>query len=121
MCGRSLKSDPSDDGGPIRVSWHRIIHQAASRLRGVLRWNDVDLEIIAITDLSCNNSACGVFTARVFNGVTTLVAPHGGKTMDVRVRPLESQVERIRRIQDHGLGCAGLLDQMSEDEEKVVH
>ena len=41
--------------------------------------------------------------------------------MDVRVRPLKSQVERIRRIQDHGLGCAGLLDQMSEDEQKVVH
>ena len=41
--------------------------------------------------------------------------------MDVRLRPLRSQVERIRRIQDHGLGCAGLLDQMSEDAEKVVH
>ena len=41
--------------------------------------------------------------------------------MDVRVRPLKSQVERIRRMQDRGLGCAGLLDQMSEDEEKVVH
>ena len=41
--------------------------------------------------------------------------------MDVRARPLRSQVERIRRIQDHGLGGAGLLDQMSEDEQKVVH
>ena len=41
--------------------------------------------------------------------------------MDVRARPLTSQVERIRRIQDHGLGCASLLGQMSEDEEKVVH
>ena len=41
--------------------------------------------------------------------------------MDVRVRPLRSQVERIRRIQDLGLGGAGLPDQMSEDEEKVVH
>ena len=41
--------------------------------------------------------------------------------MDVRVRPLKSQVERIRLVQDRGLGCAGLLDQMSEDEEKVVH
>ena len=41
--------------------------------------------------------------------------------MVVRVRPLTSQVERIRRIQDRGLGCAALLDQMSEDEEKVVH
>ena len=41
--------------------------------------------------------------------------------MVVRARPLKSQVERIRRIQDRGLGCAGLLDQMSEDEEKVVH
>ena len=28
--------------------------------------------------------------------------------MDVRVRPLRSQVERIRRIQDLGLGCAGI-------------
>ena len=41
--------------------------------------------------------------------------------MVVRVRPLRSQVERIRLVQDLGLGCAGLLDQMSEDEEKVVH
>ena len=41
--------------------------------------------------------------------------------MDVRVRPLRSGVERIRRIQDRGLRGAGLLDQMSEDEEKVVH
>ena len=41
--------------------------------------------------------------------------------MDVRARPHRSQVERIRRIQDPGLGCAGLLDQMSEDEQKVVH
>ena len=41
--------------------------------------------------------------------------------MNVRLRPHRSQVERIRRIQDHGLGCAALLDQMSEDEEKVVH
>ena len=41
--------------------------------------------------------------------------------MDVRARQLRSQVERIRRIQDHGLGCAALLDQMSEDEQKVVH
>ena len=41
--------------------------------------------------------------------------------MDVRVRPLRSQVERIRRIQELGLCCAALLDQMSEDEEKVVH
>ena len=41
--------------------------------------------------------------------------------MDVRVRPLRSQVERIRRIQDLGLGWRRLLDQMSEDEEKVVH
>ena len=41
--------------------------------------------------------------------------------MDVRARPLKSQVERIRRIQDHGLGGASLLDQMSEDEENVVH
>ena len=41
--------------------------------------------------------------------------------MDVRARPLRSQVERIRRIQDRGLGGAGLLGQMSEDEEKVVH
>ena len=41
--------------------------------------------------------------------------------MVVRVRPLTSQVERIRRIQDRGIGGAGLLDQMSEDEQKVVH
>ena len=41
--------------------------------------------------------------------------------MDVRVRPLTSQVERIRRIQDLGLGGGGLLGQMSEDEQKVVH
>ena len=41
--------------------------------------------------------------------------------MDVRVRPLRSQVERIRRIQDLGLGGAALLGQMSEDEEKIVH
>ena len=41
--------------------------------------------------------------------------------MDVRARPLKSIVERIRRIQDHGLGGAALLGQMSEDEEKVVH
>ena len=41
--------------------------------------------------------------------------------MDVRVRPLRSQVERIRRIQELGLGGGGLLDRMSEDEEKVVH
>ena len=40
--------------------------------------------------------------------------------MDVRARPLTSQVERIRRIQDLGLGGGGLLDQMSEDGEKVV-
>ena len=41
--------------------------------------------------------------------------------MDVRARLLRSQVERIRRIQDLGLGGVGVLDQMSEDEEKVVH
>ena len=41
--------------------------------------------------------------------------------MDVRARQLKSVVERIRRIQDRGLGGAGLLDQMPEDEEKVVH
>ena len=41
--------------------------------------------------------------------------------MDVRLRPLRSQVERIRLVQDRGLGSAGVLDQMSEDEEKVVH
>ena len=41
--------------------------------------------------------------------------------MDVRVRPLRSQVESICLVQDHGLGGAGLLGQMSEDEEKVVH
>ena len=41
--------------------------------------------------------------------------------MDVRARQLRSQVERIRLVQDRGLGCAGLLDQMSEDEQKVVH
>ena len=41
--------------------------------------------------------------------------------MDIRVRPLRSQVERIRRIQELGLSGAGLPDQMSEDEEKVVH
>ena len=41
--------------------------------------------------------------------------------MDVRARQLRSQVERICRIQDRGIGGAGLLDQMSEDEEKVVH
>ena len=41
--------------------------------------------------------------------------------MDVRARPLTSQVERIRRIQDRGLRGAGLLDQMSEDAEKVGH
>ena len=41
--------------------------------------------------------------------------------MVVRVRPLTSQVERIRLVQDRGVGGAGLLDQMSEDEEKVVH
>ena len=40
--------------------------------------------------------------------------------MDVRARPLKSQVKRIRRIQELGLGCAALLDQMPEDEEKVV-
>ena len=41
--------------------------------------------------------------------------------MDARARLLRSQVERIRRIQELGLGCAALLDQMSEDEQKVVH
>ena len=41
--------------------------------------------------------------------------------MDVRARPLTFQVERIRRIQDLGLGGGGLLGQMSEDEQKVVH
>ena len=41
--------------------------------------------------------------------------------MDMRARQLTSQVERIRRIQDLGLGGAALLGQMSEDEEKVVH
>ena len=41
--------------------------------------------------------------------------------MVVRVRPLTSQVERIRLVQDRGLGGAALLGQMSEDEEKVVH
>ena len=41
--------------------------------------------------------------------------------MDVRARPLRSQVERIRRIQELGLVAPALLDQMSEDEEKVVH
>ena len=41
--------------------------------------------------------------------------------MDVRARQLRSQVERIRRIQDRGLSGAGLPDQMSEDEQKVVH
>ena len=41
--------------------------------------------------------------------------------MDVRARQLKSVVERIRRIQDRGLCCAGLLGQMSEDEQKVVH
>ena len=41
--------------------------------------------------------------------------------MDVRARPHRSQVERIRRIQDLGLGGGGLLGQMSEDEQKVVH
>ena len=38
--------------------------------------------------------------------------------MDVRARPLTSQVERIRRIQELGFSGAGLLDQMPEDEEK---
>ena len=41
--------------------------------------------------------------------------------MDVRARQLRSQVERIRLVQDRGLCCAALLDQMSEDEQKVVH
>ena len=41
--------------------------------------------------------------------------------MDVRLRPLRSQVERICLVQDLGLGCAGVLDQMPEHEEKVVH
>ena len=41
--------------------------------------------------------------------------------MDAKGRPLRSQVERIRLVQDRGLGGAALLDQMSEDEEKVVH
>ena len=41
--------------------------------------------------------------------------------MVVRVRPLTSQVERIRLVQDRGLCCAALLGQMSEDEQKVVH
>ena len=41
--------------------------------------------------------------------------------MDVRARQLKSVVERIRLVQDRGLGCAGLLDRMSEDEQKVVH
>ena len=41
--------------------------------------------------------------------------------MDVRARQLRSQVERIRLVQDRGLSGAGLPDQMSEDEEKVVH
>ena len=41
--------------------------------------------------------------------------------MDVRVRPLRSQVERIRlEFKNVGLSGAGVLDQMSEDEEKVV-
>ena len=51
----------------------------------------------------------------------TLVARHGGETMDARVRPPKSGVERIRRIQELGLGGAGLPDQVSEDEQKVVH
>ena len=38
--------------------------------------------------------------------------------MDVRARLLRSQVERIRRIQELGLGCTAFLDQMSEDKEK---
>ena len=41
--------------------------------------------------------------------------------MDVRARQLKSQVESICLVQDRGLGGAGVLDQMSEDEEKVVH
>ena len=41
--------------------------------------------------------------------------------MDVRARQLRSQVERIRLVQDRGLGSGGLLGQMPEDEEKVVH
>ena len=41
--------------------------------------------------------------------------------MDARVRPQKSGVESICLVQDHGLGGAGLLDQMSEDEENVVH
>ena len=41
--------------------------------------------------------------------------------MDVRVRPPKSGVESICLVQDLGLGCAAFLDQMSEDEEKVVH
>ena len=41
--------------------------------------------------------------------------------MDVRVRPLTSQVERIRPFKICGLCCAALLDQMSEEEQKVVH
>ena len=41
--------------------------------------------------------------------------------MDVRARPRKSQVERIRLVQDRGLYGAALLDQMSEDEQKVVH
>ena len=41
--------------------------------------------------------------------------------MEVRARPLTCQVERIRLVQDRGLGGAGLLDQTSEDEQKVVH
>ena len=47
----------------------------------MLRWNNVDLEIIAITDLSCNNLACGVVTARVFNDVTTWCGHRGGWPM----------------------------------------
>ena len=41
--------------------------------------------------------------------------------MDVRARQLKSQVESICLVQDHGLGGAARLDQMSEDEEEVVH
>ena len=41
--------------------------------------------------------------------------------MDVRARQLRSQVERIRLVQDLGLGGGGLLGQIPEDEEKVVH
>ena len=86
----------------------------------MLRWNDVDLEIIAITDLSCNNSACGVFTARVFNGVTTLGKGHREDPMN-RIEIISGELIPNRLVKSMvctAFGIEGSADQQTEKEEK---